>query len=118
MVALGLLGTAMTQGLIACAAALAAPGERGRVVGAAQGGVVIGLLAARSLAGVVTDLAGWRAVYLVSGAAALAMLAALARLLPAIDAPRERSAMRRCSARWSRCCAPSACCACAARSRC
>ncbi|KVE99680.1 MFS transporter [Burkholderia vietnamiensis] len=90
MVALGLLGTAMTQGLIACAAALAAPGERGRVVGAAQGGVVIGLLAARSLAGVVTDLAGWRAVYLVSGAAALAMLAALARLLPAIDAPRER----------------------------
>ncbi|AOJ77777.1 MFS transporter [Burkholderia ubonensis] len=90
MVALGLLGTAMTQGLIACAAALAGDGERGRVVGAAQGGVVIGLLAARSLAGVVTDLAGWRAVYLVSGAAALAMLAALARLLPAIDAPRER----------------------------
>ncbi|MGK8208549.1 MFS transporter [Burkholderia cenocepacia] len=90
MVALGLLGTAMTQGLIACSAALAGAGERGRVVGAAQGGVVIGLLTARSLAGVVTDLAGWRAVYLVSGALAIAMLVALSRLLPDRDAPRER----------------------------
>ncbi|WP_175760238.1 MFS transporter [Burkholderia anthina] len=90
MVAVGLLGTAMTQGLIACSAALAGAGERGRVVGAAQGGVVIGLLAARSLAGVVTDVAGWRAVYLVSGALAIAMLVALSRLLPDADAPRER----------------------------
>ncbi len=90
MVAVGLLGTAMTQGLIACSAALAGAGERGRVVGAAQGGVVIGLLAARSLAGVVTDIADWRAVYLVSGALAIAMLVALAQLLPDADAPRER----------------------------
>ncbi|KWB38229.1 hypothetical protein WL34_01260 [Burkholderia cepacia] len=90
MVAVGLLGTAMTQGLIACSAALAGAGERGRVVGAAQGGVVIGLLAARSLAGVVTDIAGWRAVYLVSGALAIAMLAVLSRLLPDENGPRER----------------------------
>ncbi|QTO51325.1 MFS transporter [Burkholderia latens] len=90
MVALGLLGTAMTQGLIACSAALASTGERGRVVGAAQGGVVIGLLAARSFAGVVTDIAGWRAVYLMSGALAIAMLVALVRLLPDANAPRAR----------------------------
>lgn len=90
MVAVGLLGTAMTQGLIACSAALAGAGERGRVVGAAQGGVVIGLLAARSLAGVVTDIAGWRAVYLVSGALAIAMLAVLSRMLPDTNGPRER----------------------------
>ncbi|QTO45935.1 MFS transporter [Burkholderia latens] len=90
MVALGLLGTAMTQGLIACSAALASVGERGRVVGAAQGGVVIGLLAARSFAGVVTDIAGWRAVYLMSGALAIAMLVALVRLLPDANAPRAR----------------------------
>lgn len=90
MVAVGLLGTAMTQGLIACSAALAGAGERGRVVGAAQGGVVIGLLAARSVAGAVTDVAGWRAVYLVSGALAIAMLVVLSRLLPDTDAPRER----------------------------
>ncbi|MFP3663028.1 MFS transporter, partial [Burkholderia sp. SIMBA_043] len=66
MLALGLLGTAMTQGLLALSAALAAPHERGRVVGAVQGGVVIGLLLARTLAGAVADLWGWRAVYLVS----------------------------------------------------
>ncbi|WP_175189731.1 MFS transporter [Achromobacter dolens] len=84
MLALGLLGTAMTQGLLALSAALAAPHERGRVVGAVQGGVVIGLLLARTLAGAVADLWGWRAVYLVSAslAALLALALALARWLP------------------------------------
>ncbi|GKS76180.1 MFS transporter [Acidovorax sp. SUPP950] len=82
MAAIGLLGTAMTQGLIACAATLAPPAERGRVVGTVQGGVVIGLLLARTLAGAVTDLAGWRAVYLVSCGLSLAMLALLWKALP------------------------------------
>ncbi|WP_313161454.1 MFS transporter, partial [Stenotrophomonas sp.] len=54
---------AMTQGLIAYAAAAASPHERGRVVGAAQAGVVIGLLLARVVAGAVADIGGWRAVY-------------------------------------------------------
>ncbi|WP_447594159.1 MFS transporter [Stenotrophomonas rhizophila] len=66
MLAVGLLGTAMTQGLIAYAAAAAGPHERGRVVGAAQAGVVIGLLLARVVAGGVADLGGWRAVYVLS----------------------------------------------------
>lgn len=63
MLAVGLLGTAMTQGLIAYAARAAAPHEQGRVIGAAQGGVFMGLLLARVLAGGVSDLAGWRSVY-------------------------------------------------------
>lgn len=62
MFAVGLLGTAMTQGLIAYAAAAAPAHARGRVVGAAQ----IGLLLARLVAGVVADLGGWRTVYLLS----------------------------------------------------
>ncbi|CUI74599.1 MFS transporter [Achromobacter kerstersii] len=82
MVALGLLGTAMTQGLLALSAALAAPGERGRVVGAAQGGVVIGLLLARTVAGVVADAAGWRAVYVVSAVMAAVLSMVLMRRLP------------------------------------
>ena len=118
MAGVGLLGTAMTQGLIACSATLAGAGERGRVVGAAQGGVVIGLLAARSLAGLVTDLAGWRAVYLVSGALATRCWPCCCGCCP-IRARRVRaSAMRRCWRRWARCCATTACCRCAARSRC
>lgn len=47
MLAVGLLGTAMTQGLIAYAASAAGTHEQGRVVGAAQSGVFIGLLLAR-----------------------------------------------------------------------
>ncbi len=87
MLAVGLLGTAMTQGLIAYAATAAAPSERGRAVGAAQGGVVIGLLLARVQAGVIADLAGWRAVYFVSAVVMLVLGATLWRVLPTQVAP-------------------------------
>lgn len=83
MLLVGLLGTAMTQGLIAFAATLAAPHERGRVVGAAQGGVVLGMLLARTLSGALADLGGWRTVYFFSAGVTLALLPILARLLPA-----------------------------------
>ncbi|XQU67391.1 Major facilitator superfamily (MFS) profile domain-containing protein [Cupriavidus sp. H18C1] len=83
MLAVGMLGTAMTQGLIAYAATAGAPSERGRVVGAAQGGVVIGLLLARVLAGLIADMAGWRGVYLFSALAMLALSLILWRRLPA-----------------------------------
>ncbi|MGA9620014.1 MAG: MFS transporter [Serratia proteamaculans] len=82
MLLVGLLGTAMTQGLVAFAATLAAPHERGRVVGAAQGGVVLGLLLARTLSGAMADIGGWRAVYFFSAAVTLLLLPVLARLLP------------------------------------
>lgn len=90
MLAVGLLGTAMTQGLIAYAATAAAPSERGRVLGAAQGGVVIGLLGARVLAGAVADLGGWRAVYFFSALVMLGLAAGLWRALPAQLAPVRR----------------------------
>ena len=41
MLFVGMLGTAMTQGLIAYAATIAAPTERGRVVGTTQAGVLL-----------------------------------------------------------------------------
>ncbi|WJW93658.1 MFS transporter [Enterobacter pseudoroggenkampii] len=75
MLATGMLGTAMTQGLIAYAASAASPHEQGRVVGAAQGGVFMGLLLARVFAGGISDIAGWRGVYL--SAAALMLIIAL-----------------------------------------
>ena len=90
MLLVGLLGTAMTQGLIAYAASVAPSHERGRVVGTAQGGVVIGLLLARTLSGVVTDLAGWRAVYLLSAGLSLALLLLLWRMLPPPLAPARK----------------------------
>jgi len=76
--------------LIAYAATAAAPGERGRVVGATQSGVVIGLLSARVLAGVVADLASWRGVYLFSALLMLVLGLMLLRALPAQAAPVRR----------------------------
>ncbi|MBV7534370.1 MFS transporter [Duganella sp. sic0402] len=86
MLAVGMLGTAMTQGLIAYAASAAAEDERGRVVGAAQSGVVAGLLLARVFAGWVADLAGWRGVYAASAALMLILMLLLWRALPNIVA--------------------------------
>jgi len=82
MLAVGLLGTAMTQGLIACAASAAAPHEQGRVVGAAQGGVFIGLLLARVFAGGISDLTGWRGVYFCAALLMLGIAIPLWRRLP------------------------------------
>ena len=82
MMALGMLGTAATQGAIAYAATLAAPSDRGRVVGLVQSGVLVGVLGSRSLAGLVADLAGWRAVFLVSAALAAASLLLILWRLP------------------------------------
>lgn len=84
MLGMGLLGTAMTQGLIAYAASAAAPQEQGRVVGAAQSGVFVGLLLARVFSGGVSDLAGWRGVYFCSAVLMLALALPLWRRLPVL----------------------------------
>lgn len=85
MLLTGLLGTAMTQGLIAYASSAAADHERGRVVGAAQGGVFIGLLLARVLAGGISDLAGWRSVYFCSAGAMVVLAMLMWRGLPKLS---------------------------------
>ncbi|MDF2000169.1 MFS transporter [Peribacillus frigoritolerans] len=88
LAAVGLLAV-VTQVLVAFASTLAAPAERGRIVGLVQSGVVIGILLARTFAGVLTDLAGWRSVYLVSAAMMLIMTGVLFRVLPRDESDRE-----------------------------
>jgi predicted MFS family arabinose efflux permease len=70
------------QVLVAFAATLATPEERGNVVGRVTSGVVIGILIARAAAGVLTDIGGWRSVYLVSASLLLLLAAALWKALP------------------------------------
>lgn len=82
MLLVGMLGTAMTQGMIAYAAAAASPETRGRVVGAVAGGVVTGLLLARVAAGLVSDITGWRGVYVSSAMVMLLLAAVLWHRLP------------------------------------
>jgi predicted MFS family arabinose efflux permease len=81
MIVMGLLAVVI-QVIVAYVAALAAPSRRGASVGLVTGGVVIGILAARSVSGILADIGGWRAVYLTSaGLMSLASLA-LVWLLP------------------------------------
>lgn len=89
MLGVGLLGTAMTQGLIAYASSVAKPHERGRVVGTAGSGVFIGLLLARVFAGGISDLTGWRGVYACSSAVMMALALPLWRRLPTAPVARN-----------------------------
>ncbi|WP_188996109.1 MFS transporter [Paenibacillus nasutitermitis] len=85
MAMVGMLAV-VTQVLVAYAASLASPEERGQVVGWVTSGVVIGILLARTFAGIMMDLAGWRSVYYVSSVLTLIMACMLFRTLPRYDA--------------------------------
>lgn len=88
LAAVGVLAV-VTQVLVAYAATLAPPAQRGRIVGIVTSGVVLGILGARSAAGLIADLAGWRTVYLSSAALTLVVAGALWRVLPRREAARE-----------------------------
>jgi predicted MFS family arabinose efflux permease len=81
LVMVGLLAVVI-QVLVAFAATLAAPAERGRAIGTVTSGVVTGILLARFFSGVIADIGGWRAVYLTSAALMLGVAALLYRVLP------------------------------------
>ena len=82
----GLLAV-VTQVLVAYAATLAIPAQRGRVVGVITSGIVVGILLARTVAGGMADLAGWRAIYLLSAGLTLVMALLLFRVLPKDESP-------------------------------
>ena len=86
----GLLAV-VTQVLVAYAATLAVPAQRGRVVGVVTSGIVVGILLARTIAGAMADLAGWRAIYLLSAGLTLLMALLLLRILPKNEAAQPAS---------------------------
>ncbi|MDN3261160.1 MFS transporter [Streptomyces sp. CSDS2] len=97
LAALAMVGglAVVTQTMVAAAAHLAAPAFRGRVVGAVTSGVITGILLARTVAGVLADLAGWRSVYLFSAAVTATLAVLLRRALPAGQPPADRIPYRR-----------------------
>nr|WP_256589559.1 MFS transporter [Pseudomonas sp. ACN5] len=90
MVIVGLLAV-MVQVLVAYAAVLATPSQRGQAVGTVTSGIVLGILLARFTSGLIADLAGWRAVYFVSSGLMLALAAVFWKVLPATVSPRNRN---------------------------
>ncbi|WP_426785448.1 MFS transporter [Rahnella variigena] len=84
-----LVGTALTglfsvvaQILVPLAATLAEPERRGKVVGLIMSGLLLGILLARTVAGALASLGGWRTVYWVASALMIVMALVLWRKLP------------------------------------
>jgi predicted MFS family arabinose efflux permease len=74
--------TVVPQLILPFAAGLAPPAIRGRVVGQVVSGLLVGILAGRAVAGVVNDLAGWRAMFVAAAVAMLALALLLRAMLP------------------------------------
>lgn len=88
-----MVGTAMAglfsvaaQVLVPFAADLATPERRGSAVGTVMSGLLVGILLARSIAGILAELGGWTTVYRVSAVIMVLIAVALWRVLPATAA--------------------------------
>lgn len=90
MVLVGLMAV-LIQVVVAYAAALAGPAQRGQAVGTVTSGVVLGILLARLVSGTLADLAGWRSVYFVSAALMASMALVLWRVLPTTALPNVKT---------------------------
>ena len=70
------------QQLVPFAAVMSAPNDRGRSVGTVVSGIMVGILAGRTISGVVGAAYGWRAVYGLEAAFMIPVWIAAASLLP------------------------------------
>ncbi|RGE42683.1 MFS transporter [Comamonas testosteroni] len=89
------------QVLVPMAAALAQPGQSGRAVGWVMSGLLLGILLARSVAGVVSDAWGWQAAVYQGAALVMAVVALwLWKALPASRNPSPVSYPQVLSSMW------------------
>lgn len=73
----------VVQVLVAYAATVSAPEQRGKAVGTVTSGVVLGILLARVVAGFLADMAGWRSVYFLSAGLLSVVALILLNVIPA-----------------------------------
>ncbi len=91
------------QVMVPFAATMAAPEVRGRAVGTVMTGLLLGILLARTAAGGLASLGGWRTVYWVNAVLMVAMALLLRRALPPFPAAGQasyRSAFRSMARLW------------------
>jgi predicted MFS family arabinose efflux permease len=81
--------TVVPQIIVPLGASLAAPQERGRVVGTIMSGLLIGVLLARTVSGFIGAEFGWRTMYWIAAVLMLALAVVLRLMLP-----RERPSTR------------------------
>ena len=90
MTALGLT-TVSGQILTPLTGDLADEANRGRAVGTVASGILTGILASRTLSGLVADVAGWRAIFAVAAVVAVVLAVLLYRAIPPLR-PKTRMA--------------------------
>lgn len=98
-VALVVLGvtSVVAQIVVPLSSSLAAPAQRGQVVGTVMSGLLVGILLARTLSGAIAQVGGWRLVFAISTLVMLLAAAAIRRALPLCPPPhpqRYRAALR------------------------
>lgn len=74
--------TVSGQVILPMAGGLAAPQDRGRIVGIVTSGVVVGILFARTVSGFIANLAGWRSIYIVAAVLNIILIFALRKRIP------------------------------------
>jgi predicted MFS family arabinose efflux permease len=96
-----MVGTAITgtlsvvaQVLVPHTATMAAPEERGKRVGTVMSGLLLGVLLARTAAGVLTDMGSWRTIFWLAALLMVIMAGALWRWLPTYQNPSKLHYLR------------------------
>jgi len=85
------LAATVAQDLVPAAATLAPPAERGRIVGTVMTGLLLGILLSRVVSGLVGELFGWRALFVLAAASIAAIGVAVWRGLPSFPATTQVS---------------------------
>lgn len=96
LAALSLVGISTVAGqlITPLASELAAPAERGKIVGTIVSGMLTGILLSRTISGFLAEWLGWRSIYFCAAALTAALALVLYRRLPD-DAARPRISLPR-----------------------
>ena len=81
------VASAVAQVVVPLASSMAGEEERGRIVGTVMSGLLVGILLARTLSGLLSELGGFRLVFGVAAAAMLLLAAVLWRSRPVAPPP-------------------------------
>lgn len=98
--AVGLFAT-VAQQIVPLAVHLASPERRGRVLGTVTGGILVGILLARTISGVISDLYGWPFVFWFAAVLMAAIGLVLAFKLPRVEPTTDLSYPRLLGSLWT-----------------
>jgi predicted MFS family arabinose efflux permease len=90
-VAIVAVTSAVAQIVVPMAASLASDERRGSVVGTVMSGLLVGILLARTVAGLVAEVGGWRLVFVLAAVVMVVLAGAVRLVLPRVPTSSEAS---------------------------